>query len=197
VRSRPAQRDDGKTARARAYLAGLRLPNPDDDPETAGLLWYHTLAIGYSGQYQTENADGIGQDFPRIPLPASVEILRESAGLGQQVAALLLPNSDWKPAMDAPERAVSMIVFADAVVRDLGVAANWGYRTADGKVMPGSGRAIRRAFTPAERETLGEAGLTALGQETYDVYLNNGTWFSNVPEHVWHYHIGGYQVLKK
>ena len=40
--------------------------------------------------------------------------------------------------------------------------------------------------------------MTALwGSQTLDIYLNNETFWSNVPEAVWEYAIGGYQVLKK
>ncbi|OPZ30735.1 MAG: hypothetical protein BWZ02_00627 [Lentisphaerae bacterium ADurb.BinA184] len=74
---------------ARAYLASLGLPDPDADQETAELVWMHALAIGYSPAYIEENADGIRQDWPRIPLPAGKTALAESATLGRQVAALL------------------------------------------------------------------------------------------------------------
>ena len=61
----------------------------DEDPESASKLWMHALAIGYAPAYLTENADGIRQDWPRIPLPGSKERLLASATLGRQIAALL------------------------------------------------------------------------------------------------------------
>jgi hypothetical protein len=73
----------------RAYLATLGIKNPDSDVETASLVWMHALAIGYSPAYLSENADGIRQDWPRIPLPDTKETLLTSAALGQQIAALL------------------------------------------------------------------------------------------------------------
>jgi hypothetical protein len=36
-----------------------------------------------------------------------------------------------------------------------------------------------------------------IGARTLDVYLNAGSFWSNVPEQVWEYELGGYQVLKK
>ena len=36
-----------------------------------------------------------------------------------------------------------------------------------------------------------------IGGSTIDIYLNGETYWSNVPEAVWEYAIGGYQVLKK
>ncbi|HEX8423211.1 MAG TPA: type ISP restriction/modification enzyme, partial [Pyrinomonadaceae bacterium] len=61
--------------RARAYLAALGVGNVDEDPDTAALVWMHALAVGYSPAYLAENADGIRADFPRVPLPATRELL--------------------------------------------------------------------------------------------------------------------------
>jgi hypothetical protein len=36
-----------------------------------------------------------------------------------------------------------------------------------------------------------------LGQFTCDIYLNESACWRNVPEKVWDYTIGGYQVIKK
>ena len=33
--------------------------------------------------------------------------------------------------------------------------------------------------------------------KTLDVYLNDAAYWSNIPENVWDYTIGGYQVIKK
>ena len=74
---------------ARSYLAELGIGDPDKDAETAGLIWMHALAIGYSPAYLEENADGIRQDWPRIPLPKTKKMLLESAELGRRVATLL------------------------------------------------------------------------------------------------------------
>ncbi len=36
-----------------------------------------------------------------------------------------------------------------------------------------------------------------LGATTCDIYLNPTAYWANIPAHVWNYHIGGYQVIKK
>jgi hypothetical protein len=36
-----------------------------------------------------------------------------------------------------------------------------------------------------------------LGQSTHDVFLNESACWRNVPEKVWDFTIGGYQVIKK
>jgi predicted helicase len=72
---------------ARSYLAAQGFPNPDADVEIAALIWMHALAVGYSPTYFTENADGIRQDWPRIPLPDR-PTLKNSARLGREIAQL-------------------------------------------------------------------------------------------------------------
>ena len=62
--------------------------------------------------------------------------------------------------------------------------------------MPGQGRAVERAFTPEERAVMGEL-LPALGETTFDIWLNAKAYWRNVPAAVWNYKLGGYQVLKK
>ena len=79
---------------------------------------------------------------------------------------------------------------------DFAVTAGWGHHGSGDAVMPGQGRLVKRDYTPAERAALGNA-ISALGDTTYDVYLNDRAYWRNVPAAVWNYHLGGYQVLKK
>jgi hypothetical protein len=39
--------------------------------------------------------------------------------------------------------------------------------------------------------------LDSWGERTGDLYINENAFFSNVPEEVWTYQLGGYPVLKK
>jgi hypothetical protein len=174
---------------ARGYLGKLGVKNADDE-ETAGLIWMHALAIGYSPAYLTENADGIRQDWPRIPLPDSKAALLGSAALGKQIAALLDTET---PLRGVASLNVHPEVKAIAILsssKDLSLTAGWGHAGQNGVTMPGKGRLQTRAFAPDE-------AVPALGTCTHDIYLNNSACWSNVPEKVWDYTIGGYQVLKK
>ena len=171
-----------------AYLASLGLPEPDTDQQTAELIWYHALAIGYSPGYLTENADGIRQDWPRIPLPKSRDLFVSSAALGRQVAVLLDPETPV-PGVTAGkiwEDLKPIAVFrrvdgkpANPDAGDLDLTAGWGHAGKGGVTMPGKGKLIRR-----------EDGA-------WDVFLNDTACWRNVPATVWDYTIGGYQVIKK
>jgi hypothetical protein len=201
---------------ARAYLAALRIPNPDVDPDTAGLVWMHALAIGYSPAYLSENADGIRQDWPRIPLPSSRKALLASAALGRKVAALLdtesLVQGVTTGAIRPELRAIGVIsrvgggsLNPDA--GDLNVEVGWGHAGKDGVTMPGKGKLIERDVTAEELDALAKGAkalgqtagdaVTLLGKRTYDVFLNDVAYWKNVPARVWDYTIGGYQVIKK
>ncbi len=145
---------------ARAYLAKMGIDNPDADAETAALIWMHALAIGYSPAYLTENADGIRQDFPRVPLPDSKELLLASAALGRQVAALLdteTPVHGVTTGTIRPELSrIAVISHASGGqlnpdAGDFAVTAGWGHAGKGGVVMPGKGKVAERDYTPGER----------------------------------------------
>lgn len=172
---------------ARAYLESLGLSDPDSHEELAEMIWRHVLAVGYSPAYLTDNADGIRQDWPRIPLPAKREALLASAELGKQIAALLdvdTPVPGVTGGIVAPEyRDLGVIQRTDGKplnleAGDLELTAGWGHAGKAGVVMPGRGKITERG-------------------DVLDIWLNDRVFWRNVPRPVWEYTIGGYQVIKK
>ncbi|MCH7701286.1 MAG: N-6 DNA methylase [Planctomycetes bacterium] len=184
---------------ARAYLAQLRIADPDASAETAGLIWMHALAIGYSPTYLEENADGIRQDWPRIPLPAKKKALLASARLGRRVAALL---DTEKPVQGVTCGRIDPRLKNLGVIRKVGsgslnpdageldMTVGWGHPGKDGVCMPGRGRVEERKAKNPKQQTL-------WGDKTLDIYLNDRGYWSDVPRAVWDYTIGGYQIIKK
>ncbi len=186
---------------AKSYLAGLEA-GPED-------LFFHIVAILHAPLYRADNAGALRQDWPRVPLPADAATLRAGAALGRQLAALLDPETpvpgvttlqvreDLKGLGELviPERSAGVPpAFSDdagkmptlpSPDRDpLAVAARWGYiqEAKNGDiVMPGPG--LVRAGTR--------------GGGFLDIHLNPSTRWKDVPEPVWRYTLGGYQVLKK
>jgi SAM-dependent methyltransferase len=201
---------------AREYLTKIGIDDSGADADIAELVWMHALAIGYSPAYLTENADGIRQDWPRVPLPGSRERFLASAQLGRQVAALL-DTEGTIPSVTAgtirPELTTIAVISRvsggplDPQGGDLALTAGWGHAGKGGVTMPGTGRLVEREYTPMERaaiedgaKALGlslEEALLRLGTTTFDIYLNELAFWANVPVKVWGYTIGGYQVVKK
>ena len=93
----------------------------------------------------------------------------------------------------------------DPAAGELAVTAGWGHAGKGGATMPGKGKLVKRPYSPEElaathtgQETRScPTGDAPYGDSTRDVYLNDVAYWRNVPEKVWEYRIGGYQVMKK
>lgn len=192
--------------KVRSYLAGMGIANPDAGFEMAALIWRHALAVGYSPQYLEDHTDGVQSDWPRIPLPSDAGLLRSSAGLGKQVAALL-DIEKKAPNVTSGDIREELRLLGVQRGNDLAITARWGYRDSRGAVMPGPGDARSRAYTPDELAAIEKGAkklglelddaLELLGDTTFDLHLNDDTCWANVPANVYGYIIGGYQVIKK
>ena len=193
------------SAAARNYLSHLVLPDPKMDADARGVLWLHALAVGFSPGYLAENADCIAVDWPRIPLPDDRADFDTSVGLGERVAAILDIEAEV-PGITTGTVADYLKVLGSISAIDLNVGAGWGSKDRGGRINPGRGKTETRNWTESETTAL-ETGCAALGiakgrgfellGQAVDVYLNDKTYWRGVPEAVWEYLIGGYQVIKK
>jgi hypothetical protein len=179
------------SARTIEWLAKIGLA---PDGASARLVWRHALAITYSPAYLAENAAGIRQGWPRVPLPQNADLLRQSAALGEQLAALLDPDTSVD-CVTAGKIRPELAAIAVPTGQNFALSAGWGNRTENGVTMPGKGRSTSRAYAETEAATASHAAI--LGKKTRDIYLNETSFWKNIPEAVWETHIGGYQVLKK
>ena len=206
-----AQRHPNLSPAAQRYLERLNATVED--------LFHHVLAVLHDPAYRDTNADALRAEGPRIPLPGwpdadsadVVDSLAESASRGRQLAALLDPDTPvpgvTEPLPSAPPEgalrpglttiaAPSTTDGGNMAGDDFALTAGWGHLGQGEAVMPGQGRVVERPLTASEQAALGEAAPT-LGDTTFDVYLNDRAYWRNVPAAVWHYKLGGYQVLKK
>ena len=201
---------------ARRYLDRLNLTVED--------LFHHVLAVLHDPAYRQANAGALRMEWPRIPLPhwpelsaqpgagesvvaamaeEAADTLAASVARGRELAALLDPETPV-PGVTAGELRPEVAAIAvpatthgrNMLGDDFSLTAGWGHFGSGQAVMPGQGRAVERAYTGSERVGLGTA-LDALGETTYDIYLNDHAYWRNVPANVWTYRLGGYQVLKK
>ena len=176
---------------AQKYLAALGASVDD--------LFHHVLAVLHDPAYRQANAGALST------AEAAAELAR-SAARGRQLAALLEVDTPVPGITRAPLRpeiaAVAVPATGDGrnmAGEDFAVTAGWGRTGKGDAVMPGQGRVVERPFTPAERSAMDgkHATLFPLGSTTLDIYLNDRAFWRNVPLPVWHYKLGGYQVLKK
>lgn len=181
---------------ARTYLQTL-----DADAED---LFYHTLAVLHSPVYREQNAGALRQDWPRVPLPTTKDALKESAALGRTVAGLLDPERDVSGVTQSPlgrgYGTLAVIMATEGAhlqpdEGDLDLTAGWGHGT--NVIMPGKGKSVAREYDAIESAAFSEEERALLGEACLDIYLNNRAYWKNVPQNVWDYTLGGYQVLKK
>ena len=188
---------------ARRYLERLGTSVED--------LFHHVLATLHDPAYRAANAGALRMEWPRLPLPGwpdggadgAAEALAASAARGRALAQLLdsdTPVPGVTTGALRPEVAVIAVPTTtderNMTGEDFGVTAGWGHYGSGDAVMPGQGRMVERAYTPEERAALDNM-LPALGETTFDIYLNARTFWRNVPAAVWTYKLGGYQILKK
>ena len=201
--AKPSGPQPNLTDYAREYLASLKCGAED--------LFFHIVAVLHAPLYREENAGALRQDWPRVPLPKSAKVLKAGADLGRQIAALLDPETSVegvttlkvradlkglgelavKSEVGTPARhaadgqqakpAGKSARITPALTPDLAIAARWGYAGQGGVTMPGPGM-----ITSGTR-----------GEGYLDIHLNATTRWKDVPEPVWNYTLGGYQVLKK
>lgn len=81
-------------------------PCAGDRMAVAKLLFYHILAVSRAPLYESENAGYLMQDWPRIPLPATRDLLEASAALGQRVGDLLRPDVPFTPSVEERKLAI-------------------------------------------------------------------------------------------
>ena len=191
------------SATARRYLERLGLGVED--------LFHHVLATLHDSAYREANAGALRMEWPRVPLPGwpdggeagAADTLARSAERGRELAALLDPETPVSGVTQGPLRPETVAVAVPATTHgrnmaggDFALTAGWGHHGTGEAVMPGQGRAVERPYTPEERAALG-GSIPALGETTFDIHLNADAFWRNVPEAVWRYKLGGYQVLKK
>ena len=207
-----------------AFLRNDGLADGDDDPYRPNLsqtaeryldhlgatvedLFYHIFASLHDPAYREANAGALRMEWPRVSLPGwpdgavrgAVETLTESAARGRVLATLLDSDTPVPGVIQGPLRPEIAAIAVPATIAghnmaadDFAVTAGWGHYGKDDAVMPGQGHAIERMYTLEER-----TALAALGESTFDIYLNATAFWRNVPATVWNYKLGGYQVLKK
>ena len=189
---------------AERYLGRLGLSVED--------LFHHVLATLHGPAYREANVGGLRMGWPRIPCPGwpdgggreeSRAALVASAERGRELAALLDVDAQVAGVTSGTLRPELASIATPATVdddnmagEDYALTAGWGHFGSGEAVMPGQGRIVERPYKAAERESLGEV-TAALGESTFNVYLNGRAYWRNVPAAVWEYKLGGYQVLKK
>jgi hypothetical protein len=172
------------------------LRDSDDARMFVGKLFRVGFAILHSPGYQAEHKSALSADWAHLPIPKDPDLFERLVAKGEQVSRLLDANRDARDVIEVVlgrERAGSL--------GPLKRLDGGNLRPADLKINVtfwggGKGRWKSRAFS-FEDAPLQAWGDQVWGERTGDLYINDDAFFSNVPEAVWTYQLGGYPVLKK
>jgi hypothetical protein len=133
----------------------------------------------------------LSADWAHLPVPKDGALLGRLTETGELLARLL------DSSMDARDQVFSVLGEEHAAQlaqlrkhdgsairpEDLRITQNyWG---------GSKGRWVARAFEVEEEAP------RLWGERTGDLYIADGVYFSNIPEPIWKYELGGYPVLKK
>jgi hypothetical protein len=165
-----------------------------EDPaaiETVLSLFRLALAMVHSPRYEREHADSLAHDWAHLPIPKDKKLLGEIAATGKYLEVLLDASSD-------ADRVVAEILGKQRL-KSLGPMAKKGggaiaeddLRVTIPYFSSGAGKWVTRPFATPEEP------LATWGASTGDLFINDTVFFSNVPEAVWRYELGGYPILKK
>lgn len=168
----------------------------DDARDFVGMLFRVGFAILHAPAYQAEHKSALSADWAHLPTPKDRKLFARLVDKGEQVTRLLDANRDARDVIETvlgQERAALL----GPLKRDDGGKL----RPADLKITVtywggGKGRWKSRPFA-IEEAPLDDWGEGVWGDQTGDLYINDDTFFANVPEAVWTYQLGGYPVLKK
>ncbi|MFC2023427.1 type ISP restriction/modification enzyme [Chloroflexota bacterium] len=131
-------------------------------------------AVFHSLAYRSMFNSALKHEFPRIPLVSNIRLFRRLCGLGANLAALHLLEDDY------PAASWNQVGYSDT-------------------------SPLSNSFTTFVLRTAGTTMGAFSKSRCYEhgrVYLDTSqpsrsSFFDGVPEDVWDFHIGGYQVLHK
>ncbi len=135
-------------------------------------IFHYLYSIFHSQMYRTRYIELLKRDFPRLPLTSNLELFRDLCGLGADLTALHLMEFNYG-------------------------AASWNQ---NGGIPPFQ-HTITTFNSGSNGTTMGSFSKSKCYQDGR-VYLDmslgkSSSYFDGVPEDVWNFHIGGYQVLYK
>jgi predicted helicase len=147
-------------------------------------IFQYAYAVFHSPDYRSRYAEFLKIDFPRLPLTSSLELFRALARLGGELVALHLVEAPVQQALSA---------------RYDQPAKAWRYDVTPSHRLP-----VALTFTGPAAPVVDKVGwsddtawLDAAATKKGQPATPGTIGFRGVPEAVWNFHIGGYQVCHK
>jgi len=154
-------------------------------------VFHYIYAVFHAPTYRERYAEFLKIDFPRVPLTSDLDLFRALCGLGADLVALHLleseyPHASWNrgTGTSRPQSCpLAELITTYPVPGDNTVAKGHPKYLAPGEPAPGTEDPL-----PEGRVYMSKDDRRAGTQ---------GQYFEGVPPEVWAFHIGGYQVCGK
>ncbi|MDO9585433.1 MAG: type ISP restriction/modification enzyme, partial [Syntrophales bacterium] len=146
-------------------------------------LLHYAYAVFHSPTYRTRYAEFLKIDFPRLPLTSSLDLFRNLARLGSELVALHLVEAPVQTGISIRHDETGGWTYAYATPPPVRITFNGPVEPVVEKV----GWSDDTVWIDAVKPNKGVA----------DVDVTGTVGFRGVPEEVWNFHIGGYQVCQK
>ncbi|KAF0109801.1 MAG: N-6 DNA methylase [Chloroflexi bacterium] len=146
-------------------------------------VFYYAYAVFHSPTYRSRYAEFLKIDFPRLPLTSNRKLFAALAAKGKELVELhLLKNPKVENFI------TTYPVVGDNVVVKVGFVASPPQTPSPPYLSLRSGMQKPRPSPASRRGSSGSNGR---------VWINPRQYFGGVPEEVWNFKIGGYQVCDK
>jgi len=135
-------------------------------------IFHYAYAVFHSPAYRQRYAEFLKIDFPRLPLTGDVALFRKLAQLGADLVALHLLEDDY-------------------------AAASWNLEGEDSPLAQ-TGVDFVLGSNSTTVGAMGKSSAWQKGCVYIDTsHIQTSSHFTGVPEAVWNFHVGGYQVCHK
>jgi hypothetical protein len=164
-------------------------------------VFHYMYAVFHSPEYRRRYADFLKIDFPRLPLTSNRKLFRRLCAIGHTLTRLHLmdasavdtekhplPKYPVKPSGAVPVKHVSGTM-------DMNLHEGGGGDIVEKVRYTPPKPVAASSLTPKTKS--GGAEAAATGDIPGRVWINKHQYFEGVPQEVWDFHVGGYQVCEK
>jgi hypothetical protein len=152
-------------------------------------VFNYAYAVFHSPGYRSSYAEFLKIDFPRLPLTTSLELFRELARLGGELVTLHLVEAPAQQALSVRYDKAARAWHSE-VAKGQGLPATLSFKGPEDPVVEKVGWSDDTVWIDADKPPKGKT-------RTSHAEVTGTVGFRGVPEAVWNFHIGGYQVCQK
>jgi len=159
-------------------------------------IFHYMYAVFHSPTYRSRYAEFLKIDFPRLPLTSKRPLFRSLCALGAELVGLHLMEQHGPPLARfdvSGDNAVEKVRYTDEIAT---ASASQPPRNDAMKGRARKAAASHRQAVSLRQPTRND-GPSKAAAASGKVWINQTQYFEGIPNDIWEFHIGGYQVCEK